>query len=81
MLKKIIYITLTLSLLASSAVSAQETKTKFYNFDDLMIDGNYQKPQVLYTDSRSKVKFEKLLRLKRDFLKRLKATAADASLR
>lgn len=81
MLKKILFLSLITALISISSVSAQEAKTKFYNFDDLMIDGNYQKPQVLYTDSRSKVKFEKLLRLKRDFLKRLKATAADASLR
>ena len=81
MLKKILFISLVATLVSIGAAQAQETKTKFYNFDDLMIDGNYQKPQVLYTDSRSKVKFEKLLRLKRDFLKRLKATAADASLR
>ena len=35
-------------------------KTKFYNFDDLLINGEYKKPQVLYTDARQKVKFEKL---------------------
>ena len=66
------------------AVSAQEggqVKTKFYNFDDLLIDGQYKKPQVLYTDARQKVKFERLLNLKKDFLPKLKATAKDASLR
>ena len=81
MINKTVFTVILMLSFALSAASAQETKTKFYNFDDLMIDGNYQKPQVLYTDSRSKVKFEKLLRLKRDFLKRLKASAADASLR
>ena len=81
MKKYLVLALISASLLGLSSASAQDAKTKFYNFDDLMIDGNYQKPQVLYTDSRSKVKFEKLLRLKRDFLKRLKATAADASLR
>ena len=58
-----------------------DSKTKFYNFDDLLIDGQYKKPQVLYTDARQKVKFEKLLRLKKDFLPKLKATAKDGSLR
>ncbi len=56
-------------------------KTKFYNFDDLLIDGQYKKPQVLYTDARQKVKFERLLKLKKDFLPKLKATAKDATLR
>ena len=71
-------------VLASPIVSlAQETgvKTKFYNFDDLLIDGEYKKPQMLYTDARQKVKFERLLNLKKDFLPKLKATAKDAALR
>ena len=49
-----------------------KTKTKFYNFDDLLINGEYKKPQILYTDSKQKVRFEKLLKLKKDFLFQLK---------
>ena len=67
-----------------AVVSAQEggeVKTKFYDFEDMNIDGQYKKPQVLYTDARQKVKFAKLLKLKKDFLPKLKATAKDASLR
>ncbi len=70
---------------APSAVMAQDgdsgKKTKFYNFDDLLIDGQYKKPQVLYTDARQRVKFERLLKLKKDFLPKLKATSKDGSLR
>ena len=58
-----------------------DVKTKFYNFDDLLIDGQYKKPQVLYTDARQKVKFERLLKLKKDFLPKLRGTAKDATLR
>lgn len=80
---------LTIGLVAAviglaSAAHAQDkgdVKTKFYNFDDLLIDGEYKKPEVLYTDARQKVKFERLLKLKKDFLPRLKATAKDATLR
>ena len=57
------------------------TKTKFYNFDDLLIKGAYKKPQVLYTDARQKVKFEKLLKLKKSFIPKLKSTNKDPSLR
>ena len=75
-------ITLALILLTSHVAAAQEeTKTKFYDFDDLLINGQYQKPTVLYTDSKKKVKFAKLLTLKKEFLKRLQDTAQDASLR
>lgn len=57
------------------------TKTKFYNFDDLLINGEYKKPQVLYIDKKQKVKFEKLLKLKKNFLPKLKNTQKDPSLR
>lgn len=56
-------------------------KTKFYNFDDLLINGQYKKPQVLYTDARQKVKFERLLKLKKDMLPKLKETEKDPVLR
>ncbi len=69
-------------MLFSTAISQEKnTKTKFYNFDDLLINGQYKKPQVLYTDARQKVKFERLLKLKKDFLPKLKATEKDHSLR
>ena len=57
------------------------TKTKFYNFDDLLINGEYKKPQVLYTDARQKVRFERLLSLKKNFLPKLKSTNKDPSLK
>jgi len=56
-------------------------KTKFYNFDDLLIDGKIRKPQVLYTDARQKVNFERLLKLKKNFLPKLNATRKDPALR
>jgi hypothetical protein len=59
----------------------QNLKTKFYNFDDLLINGEYKKPQILYIDDRQKVRFEKLLKLKKDFIKNLKKTEKDPSLR
>jgi len=64
-------------------VSAQNegTKTKFYNFDDLLIDGKVRKPKVLWVDARQKVKFQRLLKLKKDFMPKLRDTKKDMSLR
>ena len=56
-------------------------KTKFYNFDELLIEGQYKKPQLLYTDAKQKVKFERLLKLKKDLLPKLKNTQSDPTLR
>jgi hypothetical protein len=61
--------------------SSKPDKVKFYNFEDLLIDGKIRKPQVLYTDARQKVKFERLLKLKKDLLPKLKATKKDPALK
>tara|TARA_R100001509_G_scaffold21813_1_gene11442 strand:+ start:3397 stop:3660 length:264 start_codon:yes stop_codon:yes gene_type:complete len=69
-------------LLTYGTVLAKEkTKVKFYNFDDLLVDGKVSKPKLLYIDSRQRVKFEKLLKLKKDFLPKLKETERDPALR
>jgi len=69
-------------LLTYGTVLAKEkTKVKFYNFDDLLVDGKVSKPKLLYVDSRQRVKFEKLLKLKKDFLPKLKETERDPALR
>ena len=83
LLKTLIIILLSLSTIemAKSEPSSSNKKVKFYNFDDLLINGEYKKPQVLYTDARQKVKFERLLKLKKDLLPILKNTAKDPSLR
>ncbi len=71
-----------LLMFVSFDVSAQDknVKTKFYNFDDLLIDGKIKKPQVLYTDARQKVKFERLLKLKKDLIPKILETRKDKSL-
>ncbi len=79
-MRKEIFLLLIFSLLLMGS-GPKPTKTKFYNFDDLLINGEYRKPQVLYTDARQKVKFEKLLKLKKDFLPKLKSTKQDPTLR
>ena len=68
-------------ILPFKSIASPDQKTKFYNFDDLLINGEYKKPQILYTDARQKVRFERLLRLRKDFLPKLKNTNKDPSLR
>ena len=71
-----------ISLVAVSAYGqTKPTKTKFYNFDDLLINGEYRKPQVLYTDARQKVKFDRLLKLKKSFIPELMKSAKEKTFR
>jgi len=54
-----------------------ESKSKFYDFSEQVIDGQIKKPTALYTDSRQKVKFNRLLKLKKSFLPATLQTAKD----
>ncbi len=82
--EKILFFSFFITFFAQNSLSKPKNstpKTKFYNFDDLLINGEYRKPQVLYVDSSQRVKFERLLKLKKDFLPKLKNTEKDPSLR
>ncbi len=79
-MKRLLIILLTLLALCGN-VLADDPKVKFYDFDDLLINGEYKKPQVLYIDSDSQVRFERLLKLNKNFLPKLQNTHRDHSLR
>ena len=55
----------------------QDARTKFYNFDDMLIDGEIKKPTALYTDVRQRARFDRLLKLKKSFLGPLFDTARE----
>tara|TARA_B100001250_G_C19068232_1_gene473143 strand:+ start:50 stop:295 length:246 start_codon:yes stop_codon:yes gene_type:complete len=61
----------------SSAQAKPPVKSKFYDFSEQLIDGEIKKPTALYTDSRRKVKFDRLLRLKKSFMPELFKTAKE----
>ena len=57
-----------------------DTKTKFYNFDDMLIDGALKTPDVLKTEATDKAKFKRLLSLKKSFLPKIRESAAERAL-
>jgi len=57
---------------------AKQPRAKFYDFNEQLIDGEIKKPTTLYTDARGKVKFDRLLRLKKSFLPELFATSKES---
>ena len=63
--------------LNTTAVVAKQPKSKFYDFNEQLIDGERKKPTTLYTDARQKVKFDRLLRLKKSFLPKLFMSAKE----
>ena len=60
-----------------TAIIAKQPKSKFYDFNEQIIDGEVKKPTTLYTDSRQQVKFDRLMKLKKSFLPKLFATAKE----
>jgi len=62
---------------AITTVMAKSPKSKFYDFNEQLIDGEIKRPTTLYTDARESVKFERLLRLKKSFLPKLFDTAKE----
>lgn len=69
-------------LLFSGTAFAQdgETKSKFYNFDDMLIDGQLKIPPGIKSDVVEKAKFNRLLSLKKSFLPKIRETAEEKAL-
>jgi hypothetical protein len=75
---KRIIITLFISMfIFATQVNAKQPKSKFYDFNEQLIDGQIKKPTNLYVDARTKVRFERLLKLKKSFLPALFNTAKE----
>jgi len=76
----IICIVASTTLMCSSTSAAppnKNMKSKFYDFSEQMIDGEVRKPSALYTSVRERAKFERLLRLKKSFLRNLFSTSKE----
>jgi hypothetical protein len=67
-------------LVSASATAQDAPKTKFYDFDDMLIDGELKTPDLLRTQAREKAKFKRLLDLKKSFLPKIRETAKERSL-
>ena len=64
-------------LLGNEAHAQKSPKAKFYDFSEQVIDGEIKKPTALYTDSKKRVKFDRLLKLKKSFIPELMKTAEE----
>jgi len=62
---------------AAGPPGGEAARTKFYDFGDMLINGEIKKPTSLYTDVRQKAKFDRLLKLKKSFMNKLMNTARE----
>lgn len=68
-------------MLGDDALAQTKPKSKFYDFGEQVIDGEIKKPTALYTDSKKKVKFDRLLSLKKSFIPDLMKTSKERTFR
>jgi hypothetical protein len=73
----IVAVLFTVGMFAGTAVAKDKVKSKFYDFGEMLIDGEIKKPTALYTDARAKVKFDRLLKLKKSFMPALMESSKD----
>lgn len=66
---------------AAAAPKGKGDQTRFYDFDDLLIDGEFRKPATLYTRALKSPRFDRLLRLQKSFLDQLGRSTQDPGLR
>ena len=68
---------LLVALLPGLMASVPPEKSKFYDFSEQVIDGEVKKPTTLYTQSRERIKFKRLLKLKKSFIQSLMETSKE----
>ena len=79
-LTRVTFFTVILMMVSSIALSAppkNNARSKFYDFNEQIIDGEIKKPTALYTNARQQVKFDRLLKLKKSFMPQLFKTAKE----
>jgi len=76
-MKKIIVAFIFVFLASPALAQSPKVKSKFYDFGAQVIDGEIKKPTALYTDSKKKVKFDRLLSLKKSFIPDLMRSAKE----
>ena len=64
-------------MLGNDALAQTKPKSKFYDFGEQVIDGEIKKPTALFTDSKKKVQFDRLLKLKKTFIPDLMSTSKE----
>lgn len=74
------YLLLT-AMLFSTLVFAADSKEKFYDFSDMMINGDFKKPEMLKVSDKKSTKFDRMLKLKASFIPQLEKSDKDNAIK
>ena len=67
-------------LAATAFAQDDEVQTRFYDFNDMLIDGEFQRPEGMFATERGEARFGSLLDLRRSFLDEIEETAGESAL-
>lgn len=85
MKRRIIFTALLLTVSGIPSAYGQDSgavvEEKLYNFDDMLIDGEFRDPQGMYERARAEAKFESVLKNERSFMPRLDENAQESTMR
>lgn len=60
---------------------ASDVEEKLYNFDDMLIDGEFRDPQGMFERARTEAKFEGVLHIERSFMPQIEENAQESTMR
>lgn len=68
--------------LASASAFAQDddVRSRFYDFDNMLIDGQFATPDMMRHQARERAQFQRLLDLKKSFLPKIQETTEETAL-
>ena len=71
------FIVMLSSSICFASTANEDKRVKFYNFDEMLIDGKIKKPRGLVTDVKGMARFNRLINLNKSFLPDLMNTSRD----
>lgn len=70
----------TLVLSATAVAQESEVRSKFYDFGEMLIDGEFKAPDMFDTRAREKAQFQRLLTLKKSFMPKIQQSKEERAL-
>jgi hypothetical protein len=64
----------------SAMAQDEEVQTRFYDFNDMLIDGELQRPEGAMMSERESARFESLLDLDQSFVEEIEKGAEESAL-
>ena len=76
----VVFVMALVGLAGDAYAQDDEVQTRFYDFNDMLIDGEFQRPEGMFATERGQARFDSLLSLRRSFIDEIEAAAHEDAL-